>query len=269
VNCYGNEVLVMSKRLFIVNLVFVLLLTGFVSTSSAKNIIDLSPIGTTKDSQVDHEDLEHFLNSIKKTHPDCQEIANNPIFKEYINSLPNNEYIKALHNISRTEAERILEDCTTEGIIQLISNYKINKAHPDYPEIINNQMFKDYINNHPWQQTIPATRIMESGTAEEIIQLISKYKSQEDYQESHRLMIKDVIDNYNVFDKSRSINILQDWINEEEDNAKVISLYVKDSTSYSYDHPYLVTYTIARGSNKQKYLYKFDFYADVCQKVVD
>ncbi len=92
--------------------------------ASDKNIIDRSPVSTTKDSQVEHEGFEHFLNNIKETHPDSQEIANNPVFKKYINSLPGNKYIKTLHNISRTEAERILEDCTTEGIIQLISNYK-------------------------------------------------------------------------------------------------------------------------------------------------
>jgi len=216
-HCYGSGVLVMLKRLFIINLVFALLLTSFVSASSAKNIIDRSPVSTTKDPQVDHEDFDHFLNNIKETHPDCQEIANNPVFKKYINSLPDNRYIKALHNISRAEAERIMEDCTTEGIIQLISNYK----------------------------------------------------SQEDYQESHRLMIKDVIDNYNVFDESRAINILQDWINKLENNAKVISLSVNDSNYYRNEKSYLVIYTIARESNKQKYMYKFNLYADVCQKVAD
>ncbi len=108
----------------IINLAFVLLHTGFVSARSDKNIIDRSPVSTTKDSQVEHEGFEHFLNNIKETHPDSQEIANNPVFKKYINSLPGNKYIKTLHKISRTDAERILEDCTTEGTIQLISNYK-------------------------------------------------------------------------------------------------------------------------------------------------
>ena len=62
--------------------------------------------------------------------------------------------------------------------------------------------------------------------------------------------------------------MLQDWINREEDNAKVISLSVNDSY-YHYEGSglYLVIYTIARGSNKQKYMYKINFYTDACQKV--
>ncbi len=255
----------MLKRLLIVNLTFVLLLTGVVSTSSAKDITKRYPVNT----QADHEELEYLLNSIKENRPDCEEIAKNPVLKEYINSLPNNEHIKALHNISRREAERIIEDCTSEGIIQLIANYKVKKAHPDYPDIVNKQMFKDYVNNLPFQQIEPALHIMEYGTAEEIIQLIANYKSQRDYQESHRLMIQKVIDNYNVFDKSHAINILQDWINKVEDNAKVMSLSVKDSRSYSHEYSYLVVYNITRGPNNQKYMYTFNPYAKVCQKVVD
>jgi hypothetical protein len=231
-------------------------------------IIDRSPVGTTNDSQVDYEDLDHFVNSIKKIYPNNKIIISNSKFKEYIRSLPDKE-IKAIHKISRTEAERIYESGTAEEIIQLVSNYKINKVHPDYPEIIYTQMFKDYVNNLPWQQIRPTTRIMESGTAEDIIQIITNYKSQKDYQESHRLMIKEVIDNYSVFDESSAISILQDWINKEGDSAKVIRLSVKDSNSYGQENSHLVTYTIARGSNKQKSSYKFNLYANVCQKVVD
>ncbi|MBT3879681.1 MAG: hypothetical protein HON76_17695 [Candidatus Scalindua sp.] len=259
----------MLKRLLIINLISVLLLTGFVSTSSAKDITKRYPVNTTIVSQADHEELKKLLNGITEDRPDCKKLADNPVFKTYINSLPNNEHIKALHNISRREAERIIENCTSEGIIQLIANYKVNKTHPDYPDIVNKQMFKDYVNNLPLQQIEPALRIMEYGTAEEIIQLIANYKSQRDYQESHRLMIQNVIDNYNVFDKSHAINILQDWINKVEDNAKVMSLSVKDSRSYSHENSHLVTYNITRGPNKQKYMYTFNPYANVCQKVVD
>ena len=207
----------MLKRLLIINLISVLLLTGFVSTSSAKDITKRYPVNTTIVSQADHEELKKLLNGITEDRPDCKKLADNPVFKTYINSLPNNEHIKALHNISRREAERIIENCTSEGIIQLIANYK----------------------------------------------------SQRDYQESHRLMIQNVIDNYNVFDKSHAINILQDWINKVEDNAKVMSLSVKDSRSYSHENSHLVTYNITRGPNKQKYMYTFNPYANVCQKVVD
>ena len=237
-------------------------------------IIGHSPVGTTNDTEFDYEELERFSNSIKKIHPDYEEIVNKPKFKEYISSLPTNEYIKALlyighHTISSTEAERIMESGKAEEQIRLISNYKINKAHPGYPEIVNKQKFKDYINNLPWQKIEPAIRIIKFGTVEEIIELISNYKFQEDYQESHRLMIKEVIDNYNVFDESSAISILQDWINKEGDSAKVIRLSVKDSNSYVQENSHLVTYTIARGSNKQKSTYKFNLYANVCKKVVD
>lgn len=146
--------------------------------------------------------------------------------------------------------------------------YKLLKDHPNYINIADSQKFKDYVNNLPWQQIRPATHIIESGTKEEIIQLISNYKAQEDYQESHRLLIKDVIDSYNVFDKSHAINILQDWINKEEDNAKVISLRMEDSSSSRYDQKYLVTYTISKGSNQNEYMYECNLNTNAVRRMV-
>lgn len=146
--------------------------------------------------------------------------------------------------------------------------HKVLKDHPDYINTADSQKFKEYVNNLPLQQLKTATRIKKSGTAEEIIQLISNYKSQEDYQESHRLMIKDVIENYSVFDKSRAINIVQDWINRVEDNAKVISLSVKDNSSGHYKQTYLVTYTIVRGSNQNEYMYDYNHNTNAIQRMV-
>ncbi|KKL70098.1 hypothetical protein LCGC14_2108290, partial [marine sediment metagenome] len=82
------------------------------------------------------------------------------------------------------------------------------------------------------------------------------------------LMIKDVIENYSALDKSRAINILQDWINKVENNAKVISLSVKDSSSYRYDQKYIVTYTISKGSNQNEYMYEYNLNTNAIQKMV-
>ncbi|MGR3174864.1 MAG: hypothetical protein ACUZ8N_09725 [Candidatus Scalindua sp.] len=82
------------------------------------------------------------------------------------------------------------------------------------------------------------------------------------------LMIKDVIENYNVFDSSHAINILQDWINILEDNAKVIRLSVKDNSSRHYKQIYLVTYTIVRGSNQNEYMYEYNLKTNAIQKMV-
>jgi len=171
------------------------------------NTINLSSVGTTKESPVDYKNLEYFVNSVKK-------------------------------------------------------------FHPDYPEIIYSQKFEDYVNNLPLQQFKTAIRIKGSGTSEEIIQLISNYKLQSDYQESHRSMIKDVIENYSVFDDSHAMNILQDWINNEEGNAKVIRLSVEDNSSNRFTQTYLIKYTIAKGSNQQKYMYEHNPHTKSTRKMV-
>ena len=144
----------------------------------------------------------------------------------------------------------------------------IKKLHPGYHEIIYSQKFKDYVNNLPLQQLKTAIRIKGSGTSEEIIQLISNYKLQRDYQESHRSMIKDVIENYSVFDESHAMNILQDWINNEEGNAKVIRLSVEDNSSNRFTQTYLIKYTIAKGSNQQKYMYEHNPHTKSTRKML-
>jgi hypothetical protein len=146
--------------------------------------------------------------------------------------------------------------------------YKLLKDSTDYINITDNQKFKDYINNLPLQKHRAAIRIIEAGTKEEIFDLISNYKSQEDYQESHRLMIKDAIDNYDVFDESRAISILQDWINKEEDNAKVIRLSVEDNSSNRFVQTYLVTYTITKGTGQQKFMYEYTSNTKSTRKMV-
>jgi hypothetical protein len=88
------------------------------------------------------------------------------------------------------------------------------------------------------------------------------------YQESHMIMIKEVIENYDVFDESRAINILQDWINKEEDNANVIRLSVEDNSSNRFVQTYLVTYTIAKGSDHQKYMYEYTPNTESTRKMV-
>ena len=58
-----------------------------------------------------------------------------------------------------------------------ISYYeKIAKAHPDYQEIAQDPRFAEYIDNMPLNQLERAERIIESGTADEVIKLLSDYK---------------------------------------------------------------------------------------------
>lgn len=231
-------------------------------------------------SSLYQEDSIHF-SKIAKAHPDYEEIASDPKFTEYINGMP---------YLERTEAERIVESETagvipTTDEINILSTrqigssvlteyerndhvYKVLKSDPVYLDIADSQKFKDYVNNLPLQQYRTASRIIESGTEEEIIELISNYKSQEDYQESHRLMIKKMIENYSALDKSRAINILQDWINKVENNAKVISLSVKDSSTHRYDQKYIVTYTISKGPNQNEFMYEYNLITNAIQRMV-
>lgn len=98
--------------------------------------------------------------------------------------------------------------------------------------------------------------------------LLIKITSTRKITSAFGLMIKKMIENYSVLDKSRAINILQDWINKVENNAKVISLSVKDSSSYRYDQNYIVTYTISKGSNQNEYIYEYNLNTNAIQKMV-
>lgn len=54
--------------------------------------------------------------------------------------------------------------------------YEIAKAHPDYKEIANGTELIEYINYLPKEQSLTAKQILGTGTADEVIKLLSDYK---------------------------------------------------------------------------------------------
>jgi hypothetical protein len=198
----------------------------------------------------DYRVAKNIEDEYKKREQEIEELSNQLGYEETISLQQKDEDV-----VQSTNRNIYTSTLTTYKSGDHVHN--ILKDQPDDIKIIDSQMFKDYVNNLPRQQLGNAIRIKESGTEEEIIQLVSNYKSQEEYQESHRLMINEVIDNYNVFDESIAISILQDWINKEGDSAKVIRLSIDNNSSNRFVQTYLVTYTITKGSGQQKYMYEY------------
>ena len=60
----------------------------------------------------------------------------------------------------------------------------IEKAHPDYGATINDPKFYEYINNLPEEHKKTAEAILESGSAEEVLALLSTYKKDSRIKES-------------------------------------------------------------------------------------
>lgn len=148
---------------------------------------------------------------------------------------------------------------------------KIIEFHHDYLGIVNSQMFKDYISSLPSQRHKATKHIIKSGTAKEVIELITQYKKQGKLQKSHRSMIINMVNNYKGTNrKFRAMKAIQDWINENEDasnNPSIVKLKVRKTNTSSVGQSYLISYIIARGTNKQKYLYEVNPYAETVRTV--
>lgn len=148
---------------------------------------------------------------------------------------------------------------------------EIVAVHPDCIKIVNSQMFDDYINNLSTQQFRDAMITIESGTTEEVVDLITRYKRQASYQHSFRVMMVGMVKNYTGPNrKSRATKAIQDWIDENEDTSegpKVINLRINKTDTSSVGQSYLVEYTIAKGANEQKFLYEVNYSADKVRTV--
>ena len=138
--------------------------------------------------------------------------------------------------------------------------------YPGYIEITKSQMFDDYVNNLPLQQFRNAKRIIESGTMEATVKLISDYEKQKDYQKEHIKMVTSIVRNWTGMNRyKRAEMIIQDWARKAEDNAVVTSLRVKETnlrTGAGDKNAYLVYYTIARDSSEQEYLFLVDTFSN-------
>lgn len=235
-------------------------------------------------SRIEKQRIEKAL----RRHPAYKEIISDPKFSEYLEHKSKSEKQEILNTLETGTGRKVkslvrqykLDTGQADEIVVqpkeyksgILSNYagydiessnhfnEIVKTHSDFLEIVTGQSYKDYINNLPSQEYKAAHKIEEAGTTEEVVSLISRYKSQKHYQDSHTSMLMTMIGNYSGSNrKRRAMDTIQKWINMYEnisDNPRIIKLRIRETGSSSMDQTYLVSYTIARGPNKQNYEYE-------------
>ncbi len=141
---------------------------------------------------------------------------------------------------------------------------EIAKVHPDYLEVVNNQMFTDYVNNLPPEKYKVANRIVESGSIDDVINLITVYRKQVDNQNSHRLMIKRMITNHiNQKQKGHVDKVVENWTKESGELHTIIKWNIKKI----YEERFLVDYVVNGASYEQKFLYEVDMGSDAVNRV--
>ncbi len=249
----------MANKKIVVSIILFLSICLLTSTGFAN--------GTIKDK---HEEIDKLLDEIEgqEKQDDSQDVSDitdedkateqdieTP--EDYEGHRPGEQYTKA----PEKHEKGIRSDYGLKGSNHLECDFcnKIVESRRDYLEIVNNQMFADYVNNLPSQQHKISKRIVKSGSTEEVIKLLSDYKWQEDYQRAHRLMIKMVIKNYTGPNrKSQSENIIRNWLKEIKDGSEVIDLKISKIDKQTY----LVKYTIDRGPYEQTYFYKVNLFAN-------
>ncbi|GJQ58771.1 MAG: HEAT repeat domain-containing protein [Candidatus Scalindua sp. AMX11] len=163
-----------------------------------------------------------------------------------------NQQSKSVEIEKRNYANGIHSDSTSEDSVAF---NEIVKVHPDYLEVLENQMFTDYVNNLPPQKYKVARRIVESGSIEQVNKLISVYKNQVDNQQLHRLMIKEMIASYiDPERKDRVDSVVQDWVRESGDFRTMVKWNVKKI----YEENFVVDYVVDGDSYEQKFLFEVD-----------
>lgn len=121
---------------------------------------------------------------------------------------------------------------------------KILEIHPDYIEIVNSLMFDDFVNNLPSDEFEEAKLIIESEEPnEKTTKLISDYKAQENYQRSHKTMMKKLVKDYHGPDKkARAVGKLQSWLTGKGVDGFVTALKISKIKGSNY----LVKYKLDR-----------------------
>ncbi len=171
------------------------------------------------------------------------------------------QQLKGIDTEKHNVAQGIQSDLTSEDSTSFT---EIEKIHPDFLEVISNQMFTDYVNNLQPQNYEEAKRIVESGSMDEVSKLITVYKEQVDTQKSHRLMIKKMIENYiDPRQKHRVGRVVQDWAKESGEFSSIIKWNIKKI----YEDSFLVDYIAHGDSFEQKFLYEVDMSTNAINRV--
>ncbi len=147
---------------------------------------------------------------------------------------------------------------------------KILEDYPGYIDIVDSQIFNNYVNNLPFQQRKNAKRIIESGTTDETARLMSDFMNQKDYQNEHIKMITDIVKNWTGMHRHmRAEKVIQDWIRKVDASASVTGLRVKETNikiTVS-ENAYLVYYAIVKGPSKQEYAYIVDTFSNSVRSI--
>jgi len=147
---------------------------------------------------------------------------------------------------------------------------KILEGYPGYIDIVDSQIFNNYVNNLPFQQRMNAKRIIESGATNEAARLMTDFMNQKDYQNEHIKMITDIVKNWSgMYRHKRAEKVIQDWIRKVDAGASVTGLGVKETNNKITvsENAYLVYYAIVKGSSKQEYAYIVDTFSNSVRSI--
>jgi tetratricopeptide (TPR) repeat protein len=137
--------------------------------------------------------------------------------------------------------------------------YQVLKDDPVYLNIVDSQIFGDYLNELTSYQYKEAKQIMETGSKEDIIKLISDYEKQLDHQKSYRSMVFKML---NVYENPKyrytrirhAKNVIKDWLREMDNNAELVRFGIRKTGKFSY----LLNYSIAKNTFRYDHFYKIN-----------
>lgn len=137
-------------------------------------------------------------------------------------------------------------------------------VHKDYEKVVRSQMFSDYVNNLKKDEFEMVKAIIDEGTSEDVNNLISNFKAQIPYQDSHKSMMKKLLLLYSGPNrKELAMDTLQNWLAENGGRTMVSDLNIRKIGG----NTCLVGYSTGSGMDQEKHLYKINLMADYVRSV--
>jgi hypothetical protein len=119
-------------------------------------------------------DIAAQLDAIKEVDPDIAK-ALTPVFQGLV------DQVSSLQNEIKTNSEKATS--TTKELLEDAHFRKIDNAHEGWEDVMRSDDFKDYVNGLSKRQKRLALQDLESGSAEDIIEVFSDYKSTQNIED--------------------------------------------------------------------------------------
>jgi hypothetical protein len=119
-------------------------------------------------------DIAAQLDAIKEVDPDIAK-ALSPVFQGLV------DQVASLQNEIKTNSEKATS--TTKELLEDAHFRKIDNAHEGWEDVMRSDDFKDYVNGLSKRQKRLALQDLESGSAEDIIEVFSDYKSTQNIED--------------------------------------------------------------------------------------